>query len=268
MGLFDEAAENYLRVLDRRETSTHAIASYGLGVALLAIAQRDLQDGKAGAAFDHVRKAIQSCSSVTHQYGCISKLLGDLHSFGAALPPGVFQNEAAEEGNSSGEDLLLRAKLQFIALGEDAYRSAVDLQPKMGDDDIALARACFICDIGANILLQGVCLSEILGSAEGSDFACVSHIPDVADCYSRAAQEFRNAIEVAPLHAPAWCGLGCAVATSDPLLSQHAFCRCLELDKMFADSYANLGLLYVSNGSLAASETVMDSLTQVRKIYP
>ena len=263
MGLFDEAAENYLKVLNRQEASTHTIAAYGQGAALLAIAQRDSQDGKAGAAFGHIQRAIQGCLTLTEQYACVRKLLGDLYSFGATLPPDIFIGETGKESDVSGMDML-RAQLQFIAKGEEAYRSAVNMQVQSGKDDLDVARACIVCDIGANILLQGERLSSILGTGEGSDSASVSYISEVADCYRRAAEEFRTAIKLVPLYAPAWCGLGCAVATSDPLLSQHALCRCLELDKMFADSYANLGFLYVSHDAMSASETVMDSLTQVR----
>ena len=261
--MFDEAADNYSRVFDRRETSTNTIAAYGQGVALLAIAQRDSQDGKTGAALNHLRRAIQSCLTLTDQYGCIRKLLGDLYSFGGTLSPDVFLDETNEEGGISGQDRL-QAQLQFVSKGEDAYRSAVDLLVKTDEGDLDAARGCIICDIGANLLLQGERMSMLLGFGEGSDSASVSRISDAANCYCRAAQEFRNAIEIDPLYAPAWCGLGCAVASSDPLLAQHAFCRCLQLDKMFADPYANLGFLYVSHGVSTASETIMDSLTQVR----
>lgn len=254
LGLFDEAAEKFTRVLDREESSSHAIAAYGQGIALLSVAQRDNQDGKAGSAFANIKQAIDGFESASNAFGCTRKLLGDLYSFGAVLPPDAFLDMNAEEKTSTEE--MLKAQLSFICKGEDAYRSAVDCQIASDEEELAILRASVISDIGANLLLQAQLFSVLHSMGSGSD-------SDMKDCYDRASKEFRNSIDVNPFHAPAWCGLGCAVAANDPLLAQHAFCRCLELDKMFPDAYANVGFLYTSHESYNASESVMDALTQV-----
>jgi tetratricopeptide (TPR) repeat protein len=253
LGLFDEAAEKFTRVLERDDKSVHAIAAYGQGVALLSIAQRLAQDGKAGAAFAHVQVAIDSCLSLTMDYLCTRKLLGDLYSFGASLPPDVFSGE--------GPVSMIHAQLDFTSKGEDAYRSAVNLQVARDEEELKLLRASIMCDIGANILLQ----AQLLSLVNSVDFtSCAEHgAPEVTECYDRSMKEFQAAIASSPLYAPAWCGLGCAVAASDPLLAQHAFCRCIELDKMFHDAYANIGFFYTAWSQFPASESVMDSLTQV-----
>jgi hypothetical protein len=263
LGLFDDAANNFFRVLERQEGPTQSIAAYGQGVALLSIAQRDAQDGKAGAALAHVQRAIESCLvSSSELYGCTRKLLGDIYSFGANLPPSVFQDEHDSEERLSEKDHV-RAQVKFIAKGEDAYRSAAEMQVAMDDNELRVVRASIICDAGVNILLQAQCLSILYGGICGSDCAVSEGNQELQDCLNRAAQEFRVAIETSPLHAPAWCGLGCAVVASDPLLAQHAFTRCMQLDKLFPDAYANIGFLYVSHHAFKPSESVMDSLTQV-----
>jgi tetratricopeptide (TPR) repeat protein len=254
LGLFDEAAEKFNRVLDREDSSSHAIAAYGQGVALLSVAKRDTQDGKAGSAFANIKQAIDGFESSSKAFGCTRKLLGDLYSFGAGLPPDVFLDKNAEEKVSTEE--MLKAQLSFICKGEDAYRSAVDCQIAPDEVELAILQASVISDIGANILLQAQLFSVLHNMGSGSD-------SDMNDCYDRASKEFRKSMDVNPMHAPAWCGLGCAVAANDPLLAQHAFCRCLELDKMFPDAYANVGFLYTSHESYNASESVMDALTQV-----
>ena len=252
--MFDEAAEKFNRVLDREECSSHAIAAYGQGIALLAVAQRDAQDGKAGSAFANIKQAIDGFESSSKAFGCTRKLLGDLYSFGAVLPPDAFLDTNADEKSSTDE--MLKAQLSFICKGETAYRSAVDCQVAPDKEELAILRASVISDIGANLLLQAQLFSVLHNMGSGSD-------SDMKDYYDRASSEFRKSIDVNPMHAPAWCGLGCAVAAIDPLLAQHAFCRCLELDKMFPDAYANVGFLYTSHESYSASESVMDALTQV-----
>jgi Flp pilus assembly protein TadD len=68
--------------------------------------------------------------------------------------------------------------------------------------------------------------------------------------FQRSVKEFRRAIDLSPHYAPAWCGLGCAAGSgSDPLLAQHAFCRSLELDSLYPDTYANLGFLYTKHNA-------------------
>jgi hypothetical protein len=97
---------------------------------------------------------------------------------------------------------------------------------------------------------------------KGVDFR-VLDVPEVREVYDRAAATFQMSIELNPLHAPAWCGFGCAVVAKDPLLAQHAFCRCLQLEQMFPDAYSNLGFLYTSFDAFDASEGSMNALTQI-----
>ena len=80
---------------------------------------------------------------------------------------------------------------------------------------------------------------------------------------ARSVRYFLAAINRNPADPRPWCGLGCALSSDDPLLTQHAFCRSLQLDKSSPHSWANLGLLYAEFQRLDSSEETVDALTQV-----
>ena len=255
LALFDDAAGKFGRVLQGQDKTINAIAAYGQGVALMSIAQRDFQGGKAGSAFAEIQRAIDSCLNFSENFACTRKLLGDLYSFGASLPPNVFN----DSGNSSADECIQK-QLEFVAKGENAYRSVLGVQDFSKSDKNTVLRASSICDVASNILLQAQTLSS---RHECGNALEAGRVPEVDDLYERASKEFRSAIETVPLYAPAWCGFGCAIVAKDPLLAQHAFCRCLQLEKMFSDAYANVGFLYTSQQAFKASENVMNALTQV-----
>jgi tetratricopeptide (TPR) repeat protein len=262
LGLFDEAAAKFARILDRDSLFKDSVASYGYAFALFSIAERDLADGKAGVAFASAQRAIESClQSSNSNFGCQFKLLGDLYSLGAAFPPGVF----AEEGDSSREDLIecIMQQQSFVAKGEGAYRQFIDNNPlsTFDTEERVALQSSILCDISSNVLLQAQVLSSICAEDYVGSQGQLVQVIDAL--YDRAANGFREAIEKNPMHASSWCGLGCAVLTNDPLLAQHAFCRCLQLEKMSSDAYANMGFLYTSKMAFNASRSTMEALTQV-----
>ena len=280
LGLFDEAAEKYGMALEQAQhepsTGSVVIAAFGQGRALLAMAQRDSQDGKAGAAYNRLILAIERIKStlVTNQgedetlqsdFGCALKLLGDLYTFGAGLPPAVFCGGDQATNNNASD--LLRAQISFIAQGEAAYLAAQQAKSQTNANDDIYTKAAIQCDLGANILLQSQILSALYGEGQGgknlSLVDVISSCSEVKKMFDRASDCFRAVIAECPLYAPAWCGLGCAVCGSDPFLAQHAFARCLQLDKTSPDGWSNLGFLYASHGQLRSSIEMMDHLTQV-----
>ena len=247
LSLFDEAVEKFGRVLEEEEGSSHALAAYGQGVALLYIAQRDLIDGKAGLAMSHIKRAIQSCENFSFSFGCTRKLLGDLYSFGALLPPDLFARNADEDAAET-----ISTQLEFIREGEKAFRSVREVQSA----DSSLLKAQASCDVGANILLQAQLLE------------CLTHGPkkialEIDDLYERSRKDFETSLGFDSVYAPAWCGLGCSVLSKDPLLAQHAFSRCIQIEQTFPDAYANIGFLYTSKSAFTPSKSVMNALTQV-----
>jgi tetratricopeptide (TPR) repeat protein len=255
LGLFDDAVDKFTRALENADKQMHSMAAYGQGLARLSMARRDLLDGKAGAAFGHVEKAIQGCDDLELKAGCIQKLLGDLYSFGASLPPNAFDADGfAVEGR---DEKLIIAQLAFVSSGEAAYRSAEDSVVAPTENEMDTVRACLVTDLGSNLLYQAQLLSFWCNRIPGQTSA------GAEDMFQRSVEEFRRAIDLSPHYAPAWCGLGCANSNSDPLLAQHAFCRSLELDSLYPDTYANLGFLYTKHNAYAPSGSVSDALTQV-----
>jgi tetratricopeptide (TPR) repeat protein len=256
LGLFDDAVDKFTRALENTDKRMHSMAAYGQGLARLSMAHRDLQDGKAGAAFVHVQKAIQGCHDLDLRAGCIQKLLGDLFSFGASLPPDVFDSDGSVVV-ASHDEKLIQAQLSFVSSGEIAYRASEDCVVAPTENKTDTVRACLVTDLGSNLLYQAQMLSFWCARRPGQPSAEPEHM------FQSSAKEFRRAIDLSPHYAPAWCGLGCAISSSDPLLAQHAFCRSLELDTLYPDAYANLGFLYTKYDAFVPSGSVSDALTQV-----
>jgi tetratricopeptide (TPR) repeat protein len=275
LGLVDEAAEKFGLALDQGDKSVVPVASYGQGCALLSVAQRDLQDGKATFAHRNLEKAvtvvrgslIQDNQKSSPSFRCAMKLLGDMHTFGAGLPPHVFADSESGEIDSLERTMhLLRNQTSFIAQGEECYRSAEVVKPSDGEDD-EMFRSALACDVGTNVLFQAHLLSVLNGEGQGtsSNLSLTETIlfTEVRSAFDRSADAFKRSIELNPLFSPAWCGLGCAVAGSDPLLAQHALARALQLDKGLPDAWANLGFLYAGRNAYTLAVSVMDELTQV-----
>jgi len=251
LGLFDEAAEKFASVIDREESPSRSVALYGNAMALFSIAQRDFMDGKAGAAFARIELAVKNCVNSSVLSGCEYKLLGDLYSFGASLPANVFCDDKTTDPDTN---LCTEKQLDFVSKGEEAFRSCLTTQARFCSDDEEgiVTKSSLLSDIASNILLQGQVLSSM-----GSDNQ------KVHDKYNSAAEAFRQAIEYNPTHAASWCGLGCSVLKTDPLLAQHAFSRCVQIESMFPDAYANAGFLYTSRLAFRESRSTMEALTQV-----
>lgn len=203
LALFEDSAEKFSKVLQKQdaEDSNMLIAAYGQGVALLSIATRDLQDGKAGTSFSNVQRAIEGCLKVSSEFICIHKLLGDLFSFGALVPSSVFNDKS--ESNEVELVQCLEKQLSFVSRGEDAYRSAFKLHDATEEDGYSITAASSLCDVASNLLCQAQILSRLSAIGPTSSNA--------EECYKRATNEFERAIALNPIHSGAWCGLGCAV---------------------------------------------------------
>jgi tetratricopeptide (TPR) repeat protein len=260
LGLMDDAQEKFARALacctDCNDVM-FAIATHGCGVALLSMAKRDLQDGKAGAAYNVLLKGIETCKVlIDRPFICVLKLIGDMYSFGASLPSDLFSSGTSPL-SVINDDVLLRRQVEFVAQGHDFYIQALAnvTESNAHSDDI---RANILSDAGTNLFLQSqlICRWESGGIFHASN-------TESSKVLDQAVQEYRRALDVSPTCALAWCGLGCALIPNDPLLAQHAFCRAIELDTLFPDPYANLGFLYTSYNKLMPSACVSDKLTEV-----
>jgi len=159
-----------------------------------------------------------------------------------------------EDNPSQDINCCFQKQLEFISRGEDAFRSSLKTQNAGDEEDRLDNNSSILCDIALNILLQAQLLSSI--QIDGNS-------KEVIDKYDRAAEAFRLTIEYNPIHAASWCGLGCSVLKIDPLLAQHAFSRCVQIEAMSPDAYANVGFLYTSKLAINASRSTMEALTQV-----
>jgi tetratricopeptide (TPR) repeat protein len=252
LGCFDEAAKKFASVILRNDTRL-SVALYGQAVALFSTAKRDLMDGKAGAAFCSIKHGIENCLNSSIKSGCELKLLGDLYSSGASFPFKVFCDD---DNPIQDMEYCFQKQLEFVSRGEEAFRLS---RTSFGDEKDTIAiKSSILCDIALNILLQAQLMSSIQIDSDNS-----SRSQDVITRYDRASEAFRQAIEYNPIHAASWCGLGCSVLKKDPLLAQHAFSRCVQIESMSPDAYANVGFMYTSKLAINASRSTMEALTQV-----
>ena len=257
LGLFEDADKRFSRAIeicDHSSTEVYVAARYGRSVALAALAQQDNQDGKSGLAMQRIQQAVDGCREIADEtkFVCVEKLVGDLYTLAASLPPNAFA-----ESESTSDEEQLQLQLRFMSNGEAAFRAAVDLIGE-NDEESNIVRASLLTDAGVNLLLQ----AHLLSSWERKGLHR-SKTPKACAAFENAGIFFRQAIDVCPTFAPSWCGYGCALAQSDPIMAQHAFSRSLELDKLSPDSYANLGFLLTHFRKFAASGSVLDALTEV-----
>ncbi|KAL7443850.1 hypothetical protein ACHAXM_009001 [Skeletonema potamos] len=277
LGLYDEAAEKCDEVLAQHDCSAvlNRMAAYIEAEALLSIARKDIQGGKNGSCRSHLVKAITRLEGLCAQNStyCEVKLLGDLYSFGEALPFYVFDPRV-----SSGDELdpdtrlskEVEDKISFIRKGQEAYAQALELVTRIDDneEDKSLLLAATGTDLGINLLSQARVIAVALGDGSGggskttmADLAAESgRIKDLVLCSINA---FSQAIDHSPNDAAAWCGLGSALIFFDPLLSQHAFCRALQIDKSIAEPLSSIALLYADYDKTDKSAEVLDALTQL-----
>ncbi|KAL7492536.1 hypothetical protein ACHAWT_001607 [Skeletonema menzelii] len=279
LGLYAEAAEKCDDVLACEDCPTGLIrmASYIEAEALLSIARTDIQGGKNGSCRSHLVKAITRLEGLCPQNStyCEIKLLGDLYSFGEALPPYVFDQIPSGEGDALGADSSLSAevedKISFLQKGEEAYAKALELAARMDDQeegDKIFLLAATGTDLGINLLSQARTIAVAHGDGSGGDtktaIADLTAESDrVKDLILRSINAFSQAIDHSPNDAGAWCGLGSALIFVDPLLSQHAFCRALQIDKSIAEPLSSIALLYADYDKTDKSAEILDALTQL-----
>ena len=289
LGLFEDAVSRFEAVL---ETSTDAsirpLASYGHGTAMVALSKMFVGEGKFGSAMEHLLDGIKSIeallegdsASALSTSACSFKLLGDLYSLGASLPPSLFGRCITEDKDDtpcnlnccSHHDKETLSKLSFVSKGAAAYSKVMKSHEaelkeiESNDTSLLVASASF--DIGTNLLCQAQILARSLGEGTGGNTQ-TSMLDMTKKCrgiqqrIDDSIKHFRAAIEREELFAPAWCGLGSALCYKDTLLAQHCFCRAVQIDKTIADGWSSLGLIYADQTVAGPASETLDALTQV-----
>jgi len=270
LGLYSDAADKCSRVLSMEDSTLHyyhRMAAYIEGESCLFLAKGYIQEGKFGSSLSHLEKgiarllslSIHEKSSMNHY--CEIKLLGDLYSLGNSLPSYTFETITVGEhtekvGNFSNNGI--KNQLSFLMKGELAYTLAMDMIKR--DDEIecsdtALVAAAAI-DLATNLLSQTRLV--LLANGEGANKTGAQ----INNLIARSVNAYLLAIDICPHDPSAWCGLGCALVAVDPIMSQHAFSRALQIDPSFANSWSNISLMYVNRNAQKCSE-ILDHLAEV-----
>lgn len=294
MGLFEDAVSRFEAVLEAStESSVRPLASYGHGIAMVALSKTLVGEGKFGSALEHLFQGIQSIEALLDEEedlasspstsACCFKLLGDLYTMVSSLPVSLFADKTDDINKGSmrcdldccsRHDKETLSKLSFVSKGEDAYSKAMlahkedSKESEFTDTSTSLLIAAASFDLGTNLLCQAQILAASLGEGTGGNTQ-TSMLEMREKCkgveyrIDESIKHFRAAIESEELFAPAWCGVGSALCYKDILLAQHCFCRAVQIDKTIADGWSSLGLIYADlNAASPASET-LDALTQV-----
>ena len=279
LGLYEEAAVKCAKVLSA-DAPLHfqRMAAYIEGQSCLFLARSCIQEGKFGSSLSYLEKGIVRMSALSigensakSRY-CEVKLLGDLYSSGNSLPSYVFvahnPNDQQPEKNRRLSDEV-QNQLSFMMKGENAYTLAIELAKKADENDqnnTGLVAAAAI-DLATNLLSQARVLLLTLGEGNGDGGSNNSSHANkessrIHDLIVRSANAYLFAVDSSPHEASAWCGLGCALIAVDPTMSQHAFCRALQIDPSSGDSWSNIGLMYARHDAEKCSE-ILDHLAQV-----
>jgi len=286
LGLYDDAARKFDDVLSNKGARRLSVqnAVFGFALCMAAIARRDLEEGKFGSSYSHIKVGAASLENMmiscegqnrlndSAPFGCALKLLGDLYSFCSNLPSSVFDLNECNEISSNGLQRAQNFKKEFVAQGESFFHRALLQAEAMSisicdeiEQKIIISSAS--CDLGTNLMLQARIICDTLNEGCGGDNTTMVDIPlqnkEVKKLLEKAKMYFEKAIDTYELSAQAWCGLGCVLCSTDPVLAQHAFCRAIQIDKSFEDAWSNIAMLYIEYGIDIASEEAIDALTQV-----
>jgi len=108
LGLLDEAAEKFEKVIDNENVLTRFNAAYGLGSCMLVFARQATESGKHGDALSCVKRGIDALltfltENTKANFNCAWKLLGDLYSFCFVVPFSVFAQNGTRGVNEKSD---------------------------------------------------------------------------------------------------------------------------------------------------------------------
>ncbi len=262
LGLLDNAVLKFEQVLENSSNSNSRYsASYGFASCHLLAANQYVEEGKFGAALQNLCKGIESLSCLLSgdtyvKANCVLKLLGDLYSHGYKVPSSTF--DVAMAGVEEEKKEFPSTKIEFLIQGELIYMQLlqkVEAEVDIIGDTSMLTAA--LNDVGTIILLQANLKGATIKQANAEEGE------EVNSLLIRSKEFFLRAIQSNGLDSFAWLGLGCAMCSLDNLLSQHALCRALQIDKNLVDAWVNLSFIYGEMNKLNASEASIDMLTQI-----
>ena len=247
LGLLDCAIGKYRLALQGTEGGggLESPMKFGFAYTLLLCAHRNMMHGKFGSAIRVLEEATAlfgEGSLLSHH--CVCKLLGDIYTAGASIPLELFNPPTTD------------ARLSFLEKGSKYYEMAAEVARSSTFPDSLSIVAAAKTDAAINFLVR----AQLSMSSAGHD--------EAEDLFARASVMFREALELQPSYSVAWSGLGCSYLHKDPLLAQHCFIQCIELERMSPDALVALAVLCIVYKKTAVAESVVDLLTQVAEGSP
>ena len=268
LGLYDECIQRCNEMIaSNTDIQLKRLALLVKGKAVLAMARKLIREGKYGSSLSHIKAGVMLEGGNFTEL----KLLGDLYTLCETLPPYVFVDECIFSDNEvidydvSAE---VKRKLGLLSTGSNSYRQALDVAKvaEVNDDEKNYLMATAATDLGCNLLAQARVLSLALGDGSGGgDATSMIHLnvqyEHLQNIIRSAINAFIYAIDCSPGEAAAWCGVGCALATVDPLKAQHAFSRALQLDNGATEAWSNMGVLFANYDFRSKGSEILDALT-------
>jgi superkiller protein 3 len=262
LGQYDESINAYRSVLSIRPNE------YGISIALIQTLVETAWDcadkGLFGQAIDHAKSAIETANDIVGSYPDAFNLW---KSVADAVSVYLWVQGKTEDCPVELIHTMLRAVdgKDVFAIFSDVDRITLDAldsgEPNGGDDQsssdltvhIRLPILCFkvaVHSAARDVHAQAVAYYN-LGWAEYRAHASLGSTKKGSSNYLKAAIRcFKRAIELEAGNAEFWNALGVVTTTVAPKIAQHSFVRSLYLNERSAQTWANLGALYLLQNDL------------------
>lgn len=247
-GLYLDAIEKFKNVLSLDPSYVPALI--GLAETYVLLAKKAFGECVYGQTKYCCQEALYSLSKVvdtTMGLSCLWKLAGDACTLPFHLEDNAFPITVPGKlniGCSSEEDIFCKRKL--LEFGAKFYGQSLSLQGNV---------STLWHDLGVNCYFQ----SLMCNSNESQNFA------------SKALLCFQKAVSVSPTYHAHWNSLGVVSVSKDLqdfALAQHAFIKSIEVERINAEAWASLGVLYLVNNNVELAHNALSIAQSLEPSYP
>ncbi|KAG8187841.1 hypothetical protein JTE90_001215 [Oedothorax gibbosus] len=248
-GFFDESIEMYKNLLSIM--STYVPALIGMAETLILCAKKALEECMYGTVRASCQEALNTLAKVAASkpgLACLWKLAGDASTLPFHLDDCYFPFTIPFElhQQSDKQDLVCN-KSEFLCFGSKFYGRALQLKEDMSP---------LWHDLGINCYFQST-----LGQNEDEKL----------NLAKKAFICLQKAVSISPNYENHWTALG-VVASSKELkdyaFGQHAFIKSLEINRINAETWSNLGVLYLENENLQLAHKAFTVAQSSEPTYP
>ncbi|KUJ14811.1 TPR-like protein [Mollisia scopiformis] len=267
LGDYDEAIDGYKYVLKERPTE------FGVSIALIQALVESAWDGIDKGLFGH---AAQRATEAITESASLAESRADAFNLWRAVGDACSVFSWVQSRLSDFPHSLVKQLLQ-VGDKKDAYDMFTDID---GVGDVAFADGLYSADEENGVNLTRCLHAAImahkraiyasahdihaqavayynLGWAEHRAHVCISaEVKKKSTRYLQAAvRSFKRAIELEAGNSEFWNALGVVTSDLNPRVAQHSFVRSLFLNERSAQTWTNLGTLYlVQNDFMLANE--------------